>query len=79
MTKPRKLQINVESTPYCHCVSRCVRRAYLCGKDKHSGKSFEHRRGWIENKLLMLGKIFKVDIVSYAVMGNHLQVASALS
>ncbi|MDO6842134.1 Type I secretion system protein TolC, partial [Paraglaciecola chathamensis] len=29
----------------CHCVSRCVRQSYLCGTDKHSGQSYEHRRG----------------------------------
>ncbi|CAG9001024.1 MAG: hypothetical protein CENE_03032 [Candidatus Celerinatantimonas neptuna] len=51
MPKPRRQQISLSETPYYHCVSRCVRRAFLCGEDTLTGKSFEHRRGWIDNNL----------------------------
>jgi hypothetical protein len=44
MPKPREALMLLEETPYYHCVSRCVRRTFLCGVDTHTSKSYEHRR-----------------------------------
>ena len=74
MATPRKQQISLADTSYYHCISRCVRRAFLCGEDKYSGQSYEHRRGWIEEKLHFLTQVFAIDLCAYAVMSNHYHV-----
>lgn len=71
MTTARRQLVSVEATPYYHCVSRCVRRSFLCGKDIVTKKDYEHRRGWVERKILSLTKIFCIDVCAYAVMSNH--------
>ena len=71
MTSPRKQQISLDDTAYYHLVSRCVRRAFLCGFDQFSGQSFNHRRKWIVDRMKFLNGIFAIDICSYAVMSNH--------
>jgi REP element-mobilizing transposase RayT len=71
MTTPRSQQIDLEITPYYHCMSRCVRRAYLCGEDSQTGQNYDHRKDWIESRMKHLSHIFGIKICSYAVMSNH--------
>jgi len=74
MPKARNAQINLLNTPYYHCVSRCVRRAFLCGKDLYSGQSYEHRRQWVQDRIHKLSEVFAIDVCAYAVMSNHTHV-----
>ena len=64
---PKEVQI-------IHAVQRCVRRAFLCGRDGVTGQSFEHRRAWIRDRLEFLASVFGVDCLTYTVLSNHLHV-----
>ena len=57
-----------------HLINRCVRRTYLCGKDRRSGKDYSHRKEWIRQRLEELAGIFGIDVLGFAVMSNHLHV-----
>lgn len=57
-----------------HCVQRCVRRAFLCGFDQYTGRSFEDRKDWLEDRIHHLAECFAVAVHAYAVMSNHLHL-----
>ncbi len=69
----REIVDNTEVGIY-HCVSRCVRRAFLCGDDALTGRSFDHRKDWIRDRLEELAGGFAIDVLGFAVMSNHLHV-----
>ena len=68
MTTARKRLIDPTSPTWVHCTSRCVRRAFL------AGDRYEHRKGWIEERLQYLARCFSAEIAGYAVMSNHVHV-----
>ena len=74
MPRPRNTQISIEDTLFYHCCSRTVRQAFIAGVDDFTGKSYEHRRGWIETQILNLAGVFAIDVAAYAVMSNHLHL-----
>ncbi|HED33075.1 MAG TPA: hypothetical protein ENJ08_02505, partial [Gammaproteobacteria bacterium] len=68
MPKPRYTQVSLEATPYYHCISRCVRQSWLCGK------KYEHRRQWLEDRLHEASSAFAIDVCAYSIMSNHYHV-----
>jgi len=71
MTRARSQQICCQDTPYYHCISRVVRRAFLCGFDESSQKNYEHRRQWVIDRLAEIDAVFCIDVCAYAIMSNH--------
>ena len=74
MTQPRSRIVSPSRTRYYHCVSRCVRRAWLCGQDAYTRKNFDHRKPWLLQRMKLLAEVFAVHIAAYAVMSNHYHV-----
>jgi len=64
----RKHLISADQPGCYHLISRCVRRAFLCGDRA------EHRRAWVTERIQAAAASFTVDVLAYAVMGNHLHV-----
>ena len=69
---------SLQDTPYYHVVSRCVRRAFLCGEDPHSGQSYEHRRQWVVDKLppLLLATVAAVCYRHLCLRGDEQSLSS---
>ncbi|TDJ46941.1 MAG: transposase [Gemmatimonadetes bacterium] len=74
VTYPRSHLVDRHNGGCYHCISRCVRQAWLCGQATHAGPSFEHRSAWLEERILVLARVFAVDVYAYAVMSNHYHV-----
>ena len=72
MTIARKMLVGMHISRYYHCISRCVRKAMLCGQGN------EHRKQWIEDRIEVLADIFAIGVCGFAVMDNHLHVLTRL-
>lgn len=70
----RAEQFSAGEVAIVHCVQRCVRRAFLAGVDRVTGKDYSGRREWIRRRLEALASVFGCDVLTYAVMSNHMHV-----
>ena len=73
LTTARKSLVDSSVTSFYHCISRCVRRAFLCGEGHEDWKQ------WVEDRLRELAGIFAIDVCAYAVLDNHLHVVLQLN
>ncbi len=71
MATPRSLLVDSEIPLHYHIVSRCVRRSWLCGLDKRTGKNFDHRKQWLKERLFRLVRYFAVSVEAFTIMSSH--------
>ena len=70
----RNEQFRHDEIAIVHCVQRCVRRASLAGVDEVSRKDYSYRREWIRRRFEALASVFSIDVLTYAILSNHLHV-----
>lgn len=73
-SRARNVVIRPDEVGVYHCWSRCVRRAFLCGKDAYTGKDYEYRREWIERYEEFLASQFAIEVGFHAELSNHLHL-----
>ena len=49
MALPRSKYVKDGEEGFYHCFSRCVRRGFLCGFDKLTGRDYSHRKALCAN------------------------------
>ena len=54
-----------------HVMARANRRCFLMGHDHFTGKNFDHRKRWIEDKLKQLAANFGIDLLAFSCLSNH--------
>ncbi|MFN7290178.1 MAG: transposase [Pirellula sp.] len=70
----RSEQFRHDEIAIVHCVQRCVRRAFLAGEDDVSGIDYSYRREWIRRRFEALASVFAIDVLTYAILSNHVHV-----
>ena len=68
MTIARAHLVDPAVSRWYHCITRCVRRAFLLGEGTTD------RKVWIETRLQELAEIFAVSVGGFSVMDNHLHL-----
>jgi len=76
MALPRSKYVRDGEIAVYHCTTRCVRRAFLSGYDRSSGRDYSHRKVWIENRIHQLTQIFAIDVSTFSVMSDHHHLAA---
>ena len=76
MTTPRRLLIDPDNACDYHLLSRCVQRAFLCGRDPDTGRDYSHRRRWLVDRLKLLACCFGIEIYAYCIMSNHFHLVA---
>ena len=73
---PRAEQFDPNQVCILHLTQRCVRKSFLTGFDENTGKDYSHRREWIRTRMERLASVFGIDVLTYAILSNHLHIVA---
>ena len=72
MTRPTREQLfTPDEMAIVHVMNRAVRRCFLMGDDKFTGRNYDYRKIWIEKRIEHLAKFFSIDVLTYSILSNH--------
>ncbi|MFO0915768.1 MAG: hypothetical protein U0795_22600 [Pirellulales bacterium] len=71
---PRREIVADDEVGVYHCRSRVVQQARLYGVDPVTGRSYSHRKAWVEQRLPELSRHMAVEPLDFAIMDNHLHL-----
>lgn len=54
-----------------HVMNRTVRRCFLMGQDILTGRNYDYRKDWIEQRIEYLAQFFGIDVLCYSILSNH--------
>ena len=60
MTIPRSKLVNPGVSRWYHCITRCVRQAFLLGEGVN-------RKQWLEDRLTDVASVFAISVGSFAI------------
>lgn len=75
MGRPLRIhQFHHSEIALLHVTQRCVRRAFLAGFDPVSNRDYSFRRESIRRRMEALASVFAIDVLTYAILSNHLHL-----
>lgn len=81
MTTARSQVVDPTNSRWYHCISRCVRQAFLLAPTSKPASNsggddcgIGDRKAWISNRLQQLDELFAVSVGGFSTMDNHLHL-----
>lgn len=68
---PRSEVFDPGEVAISHVIQRCVRRCFLMGQDPDSGKDYDYRKQWLQDRLRRFAAHFGIDLLCYSILSNH--------
>ena len=68
---PREEIYSPDEIACVHVMNRVVRRCFLMGDDPFTGKNYDHRKLWMEQRNELHAACFGIDLLGMTILDNH--------